>query len=126
MGHDRNRHASYSQKAVPRQKRTIQLYGEDDYRERFYRCWNCGFINDRNRAMVADTFQGGDGSMVEEYGTAPSPYGMGAVAATLTIDTLPSMTLMAVDANGNIVGLDTPRYVNITGGCAFCGCMNYR
>lgn len=76
--------------------------------------------------MVADTYQGGDGSMVDEYGTAPTPYGMGAVASLLTIDTLPSMTLMAVDANGNIVELDAPRYVNITGGCAFCGCMNYR
>ena len=127
MSKYRSRNTAYSQKAVPRQKRTTLLYGEGEYQGRFYKCWNCGFVNDKDQAVVADTYQGGDSSAVEEFDTAPAPYGTGDTSFLLTLNTtFDTMTLMPVDANGNIVEINQPRRVVITGGCAFCGSYNWR
>lgn len=38
-----HRYSIYSHKRLPKEKRTIRLYGEGDDTNKYYRCWNCGF-----------------------------------------------------------------------------------
>lgn len=46
---EQSRHARYSNRQLPRQKRTLPLYGEKDDTGKFYKCWNCGFTCNAER-----------------------------------------------------------------------------
>jgi hypothetical protein len=125
-----SRHTAYSKKAVPRKKRAIALYGEGSYRGKWWRCWNCGFINSIDRAQIADSYVGGDSYSVVESVDDLSIYGMGGADTTLyytlTIDNPSSMNLMKVDATGAVINPQHSSYAKIVGGCAYCGCKNWR
>lgn len=49
MGSDRSKHSKYSFRRLPSQKRAIPLYGERDDQNKYFRCWNCGFVCDSER-----------------------------------------------------------------------------
>ena len=123
-----SRHTHYSTKRAPHEKRTILLYAEGEWKGKWYRCWNCGFINNADRAQVAATFEGGDKAQVFEYDDlTPSIWGLQDSRYTfLTLDFPQSINLMQLDANGNVITPHVEASVKITGGCALCGCMNYR
>jgi hypothetical protein len=123
-----SRHTHYSKKAAPRKKRALPLYGEGEYKGKLYRCWNCGFINNADRAQVANTFQGGDRVQVfETDDMAPIAIGLSDTRyLMLTLDALHSINIMQTDANGIVLSPQVSAGATITGGCSFCGCMNYR
>lgn len=119
-----NRHIPFSGKQLPRKKRAIQLRGTDGDAGKYYRCWNCEFINNVDVAQVGDGR--GNSSMVLEYdGLAPGSFGTGD-CVNLTLDNPHSIALMKSDFSGNPIPPVAPRYVVVTGGCRFCGCKNYR
>lgn len=39
-----SKYRHYSHKRLPREKRTLPLYGEKDDTGKLFRCWNCGAI----------------------------------------------------------------------------------
>ena len=123
-----SRHTHYSKKTVPHKKRTLKLYAEGEWKDKWFKCWNCGQINNADRAQVAATFQGGDSVEIFEYDDlAPTvPYGPQDYRyLILTLDQ-PSMSLMQVDANGTVIAPQVSAGAKITSGCAFCGCLNWR
>lgn len=121
VGH---RHTKYIVTRTPRKKRAMPLYGEGDDAGKYYRCWNCGFINNIDVATVGEG-KGNSNAVLEYDGLTPGSYGTGD-CVNLTLDNLHSIALMRSDSSGNPIQPDAPRYTVITGGCRFCGCMNYR
>lgn len=120
-----NRYSKYSYASIPRRKRALPIYGEGDDAGKYYRCWKCGFINNIDRAQVADTMTGGDSVEVSEHDVlSPGGTGMGDASFITLIDQ--SVSLMRLDSDGNIVPPYAPGSNKVTGGCALCGCMNYR
>ncbi len=59
---DRSRHAPYSQKGLPGEKRTIQVYGEKDDTGKWFRCWYCGQLNNIDQAVLLSGGSGVSGS----------------------------------------------------------------
>ena len=101
-------------------KRTISLRGKFEDRGKYYRCWNCGFINDSNRRGL------GDGSgirLIEDTETAynsfsdgesimDSPFMLGVVAHQLS--------------DGSVDTGRTNFNAEAVSGCSLCGSKNYR
>ena len=124
---DHHRHTTYSQKSAPRRKRALQLVGEFEDSGKWYRCWNCGFINNIDRNQVADSFTGGDNSQVQEYdGLTPTAFGTGDPRYAMLALGFGSIRLMQLDASGAVMTPQVSRSTKITGGCSFCGCLNYK
>lgn len=108
---DRNRYGSYSQKKLPREKRTIPLSGSLEDDGKYFRCWNCGFTCDKDRDRIE----------TGEHGT-------GGVVVTAKFEYL-------VDENGTEIVDETDDQIivewsdvgiEIIKGCPFCGSTNYR
>ena len=53
---DASRYADYSHRRLPREKRAIRVYGENEDEGKLYRCWNCRAIC-RTGREVLDTGQ---------------------------------------------------------------------
>ena len=44
----------YDRRRLESKKRTIAVFGTDDHSNRFFKCWNCGFICDSQRDKTGD------------------------------------------------------------------------
>ena len=64
---DRHRLTVYSEKRLPKQKRTIRLRGEKDDTGIWYQCWNCGFPNKSDRENIQTGDQGRSGVTTTTY-----------------------------------------------------------
>ena len=64
---DRHRLTVYSEKRLPKQKRTIRLRGEKDDTGIWYQCWNCGFPCKSDRENVQTGDQGRSGVNVSTF-----------------------------------------------------------
>jgi hypothetical protein len=51
---NQNGHGKYSQTRLPRQKRTIEVPGSLEDSGKYFRCWNCGFINNVERNQLGE------------------------------------------------------------------------
>ncbi len=47
-----SKYAQISVKRLPRQKQTLPLWGANEDTGKYFRCWNCGFICNRERDQV--------------------------------------------------------------------------
>lgn len=107
---DSSRHSAYSVKRLPRQKRSLRVYGEREDAGKWYRCWNCGFINNIERNTLLDS-NGYAGHRFVGYSEAQdTTYG--------------GVTL--IDEEGIIIVASEGYYPVVTAGCSFCGCTNYK
>ena len=112
---NQSRYNEIQQRRSPHKKRTIRVYGSGEDSGKWYKCWNCGFINNIDRNAVGD----GDGR-------------------SYFIGILPNETNKNVGFEMSVSGKDVLMSANPTGqekhnigmqaiaGCSFCGCMNYR
>ena len=118
-----NRYGIHVQQRLPKRKRTIPLQGDLEDSGRYYRCWNCGFINDIERNQVGD----GDGTTQLD---APEI----AMGSILTDDVLSGViilddmfTLLENGSDGNpVTTYRHNNYLKVIGGCSLCGSRNYR
>ncbi len=62
-----HRQTKYSRSKLPRQKRTLRLYGEKDDTDILFRCWNCLFIVDSTKHSVEHGEYGKGGVTTETY-----------------------------------------------------------
>lgn len=116
-----------SPRRYPRRKRTILLHGAQGDQGKWYKCWNCGYSgNHRDREQTFDSVLGRmKHSIVATIPGTTNPH--------------PSMDGYYVNAMRNGVtrtGKTVLTHVGFQdvhsvksesgGGCAFCGCLNYR
>jgi hypothetical protein len=111
---DTLRHSSYSRSRIPRQKRTIPIYGEKEDANKWFRCWNCGYICNSERDQL-DT---------SEYGRAGITYSDTASTGTVLADD--PYTGYWVLGGVFVFNSTGGAYPVVTGGCPFCGTKNWR
>ena len=127
---------------LPRQKRTIAIFGAASYidgrvvkdqSDKLFRCWNCGFICNTDRDKLGD----GVGYRIEDQvDLAPLDLAEAAIeypqsnasemAITISIDEVSTPLLMKLDSEGNPVTVMHNLSQVVYEGCPLCGCMNYK
>lgn len=116
-------YTTYHKTRLPKRKRTITLKGSFEDRNKYIRCWNCGFIVDTDRDM-------GDPERSGCYQTDAVVYAqtlaMGGSNVESVIDGLGiiGVSLRNDNAGDDIERYYTPRKPEVSKGCPLCGCTN--
>lgn len=115
----------YHTRKIPKRSRTIPIYGSSvrgDGQDagKYYQCWNCGFICNKDRDALGDSETG---IVYETY----VPLGESGLIESVMGGDLSSFVSEHLDSDGNVQqNMDHYRTATTRGGCPFCGCMNYR
>lgn len=119
-----SRYIKTTKTRVPKFKRTIPIHGAGDDSDLYFRCWNCGATCKSDREQV------GTGSGVSTTGFVDIPFGTHDLESVqLILDSLhcDRSMLLEYGADGETpVIYPTFNRSNVTNGCWFCGCMNYK
>ena len=142
----KSKYIQIKQSRVPTRKRSRKVFGSGEDDGKWFRCWNCGFINNIDRNAV------GDGSGLSyQYTQDGVTYPVKDVEYQLPrdiVDTLADGSFFAdgsMDASGSHLQSVTmggskigstgkmtiqSEYITVepvaNSGCSFCGCKNYR
>ena len=127
---ERGRYTSYSTHKTPHRRKNIRLSGSFEEKNKWIRCWNCGFIVNTERdlgdpehsgVLITDTGVSVTDAIVEAQTLC-----MGGSDPRGSIDTLNGVgTMIMNDASGTaITDYYTPRLASAIRGCKFCGCTN--
>ncbi len=122
MSSTTNRYGVHVQQRLPKRKITIPLPGDLEDSGRYYRCWNCGFINDIQRNRVGD----GDGTtQLDAPEIATGAWGTDdPLSKTIVLDDM--FTILENGKDGNpITTYRHNNYPQIIGGCSLCGSKNF-
>lgn len=123
---ERGRYTHYSQRRTPQRKRTIHLSGSFEDKNKYIRCWNCGFIVDTERDLGDSETSGNYETDAQVYSQSLVMGGESPYSTIMVMDRLGMTgTMILEDANGDaITDYYTPRLPQVNKGCAFCGCTN--
>jgi len=119
-----SRYTNYSQRKTPHRKRRINVPGSFEDKNKYIRCWNCGFIVNTDRDL-------GDPERSGNYETDAvvnaQTLVMGGTNPDCSMDTLSMVgTLILNDAAGDaITDYYTPRLAEVSKGCPFCGVSSF-
>lgn len=140
MAESRNR--KYYKTRLPREKRVISIFGATAYIDgrvtkdqsnKFYRCWNCGFVCNTDRDKLGDgvgyyvtdkpdLYYNNNGSAAFQYPCSNASL----QAAKICVTTVSTPRLMQLDSDGNPIGVIHSNTEIITSGCPQCGCKQFR
>ena len=132
----------YDKRRLPRQKRTIGIFGAEGYIDgrvakdqsnKLYRCWYCGFICNTDRDRLGD----GEGFYITDEIDRPTVLNRGASAyefpmsnngwdVTISLDVTTTPHLMKLDSQGSAMEGMHNNTTIVTSGCPLCGCKNYK
>lgn len=109
---------------VPRHRRSRQLAGSFEDSNRWIKCWNCGFVNDRERLTLSDR----TGIEVQDFDYEDTEIRSSgdALKVVLTLDTLDMEGVILENGPDGTAITDyySPRKPVAVRGCSFCGCTN--
>jgi len=132
----------YRQGRLPRQKRTIKIFGAaayidgrvvKDQSSNLFKCWNCGFICNTDRDKLGD----GVGYRIEDQvDTSPLDLAAAALqypqsnasekAIIISVDEITPPLLMQLDSEGNPVTIMHNLSQVVYEGCPMCGSKAYK
>jgi hypothetical protein len=110
----RGKYVYHSTKRLPSDRRTKKLPGSGDDHAKCYKCWNCGFICDKDRDSV-DRYEGRSGGTNTLYGPAREEY---------LVDE--GNEYCWDEHNSEIIVDMGSYYPTMAKGCPLCGSTNYR
>ena len=137
-----SRFIKYDKRRLPRQKRTIRLFGAvaydqsghpvKDQSDKLYRCWHCGHLCNEQHSNI----KLGDGvgfyitDKAEEYSPNNAafqyPNENPMQSCSIFINTASTPRLMQLDSVGTQMTVVHNNTQIVTQGCPLCGCKNYR
>ncbi len=121
-------------KKTRRQARTLPLKG-NLYRgdgldaNRYYRCWNCGFICNTERDALGDIDSRAGTSALTYYLQSYGSADRSSESSSLCVlggSHLFYHTVLELGADGQPKPVYHPKKAVITSGCPFCGTLNWR
>ena len=132
----------YVKTRLPRQKRTISIFGAEGYIDgrvvkdqsnKLYRCWYCGFICNTDRDKLGD----GEGFYITDDVDKPIVQNKGAGAnefpmsnlqwdVQISIDEPVTPHLAKLDSQGQPIEVMHNNTSMVTSGCPLCGCKSYK
>jgi len=114
---------------LPKRSRTRPIYGKGDDADRYFKCWNCGFVCDSHRDELGDSeSRAGDDhtdyhNLVEnESQLRPNPGNKACLGGD--IGHYHVAMLLGPDENPKTVYHELTS--DISRGCPFCGSTNWR
>ncbi len=110
--------------ALPKEKRSIAIFGADTLSNRRFKCWNCGFVVDSERSRTGDGV-GFKATDVVDPGVLQSGSG-DKRDMTLAVDTKTDIYLSSVDSCSNPIPTVGNFSQNVFAGCPSCGSLNYK
>ena len=110
-------------KQIRKDSKTIAIYGSPDRGDgldhnKWYRCWNCGFLDNTDRNALGDS-QSRDGVILSDYAQNPDNSNKEAVLGG-------NVVALENDSEGNPKETVYSFMVGPNNGCSFCGSLNYR
>jgi len=121
---EQSRYGKYKQKKTPEHRRSVFLPASFEDRNKYFRCWNCGFINNSDRLSSSD--RSGN-----EYldSTRVSQSSILSGDDMLTIASLDSIfdqigVAMVAASDGTDAEVYSNEKVETPRGCRFCGTTN--
>lgn len=123
-----SRYTSYSRKRLPREKKTTLLHGAWEDNGKFYNCWNCGFTVNSEVALTGGDYSG-DGLVYEDFSEDNLDVVMSgdALASVSVVDDIGYEYVgMELALDGNPKQIKHTFDVTVSGGCPFCGSLNYK
>lgn len=122
MNTSSNRYAIFKTQRLPKRKKTIRLSGDLEDSNRYFRCWNCGFICDSERDQVGD----GDGvTVLDTPEIARGGFGEGDPVSAVAMVTGHCIVLETGPDGNPKTKYEHNQYPQIIGGCPLCGSKNY-
>lgn len=117
---------------LPRHSRTLPIHGTGDDADRYFHCWNCGFVCDADRDELgdSDSYAGDDHAEYLRYAgpstipdnlgrTTPKSLCLGGPVQHFEVLTKP-------DAAGDPKKVMYNIKSDVSSGCPFCGTKNWR
>ena len=137
-----SRYRKYYPRRLPKEKRQIPIFGStayisgqvaEDQSNKFYRCWNCGFLCNTSKDKLGDgvgyyvtdapeTYYNNNGSAAFQYPCSNASLN----AAMIMVTTVSTPRLIKLDNVGNPLTVKHNNYEVITSGCPACGCRAYK
>lgn len=120
---ERGRYTVYHQSRYPTRKRRISVPGSFEDKNKYIRCWNCGFIVNVDRDL-------GDNERTGNYETdaivASQPRTGSGLSTYIQLDKINMVGYIIINgADGNpVTDYYTPRNPLVSMGCPFCGVTN--
>ena len=117
---EQSKYGQYRRRRLPRHRRSRVQEGAFEDRDRWYKCWNCGFEFDLDRV-------GGNPEIDGTYRTDAIIYSdfPDAAQAIAEIRTMTNtFVLMELDGGGNPKPILSVFKHNASAGCPFCGTQN--
>ena len=112
------------QKRIRKQSKTIPLKGNGTDSGKYYRCWNCGFICDIGRDTLGDqdTRNG-----MRSKAFAPRSFPTEAADHKSIVGGVEiAHTSCKLGSDGTPAGLREDFKPVVSGGCPFCGTLNWK
>jgi len=111
-------------KKLPKVSRTLPVYGRGEDAGRYFRCWNCGFVCDIKRDALGGSDSASGDNHTDYAVQAGSDYRAG--IGPRPVGTLDVMLHYHVAIRNSANAVYHHHKTNITSGCSFCGCTNWR
>lgn len=115
---------------LPRRSRTYPLHGNNvrgdgEDSGKWFRCWNCGFICNKDRDSIGDINSRSADGQIEYY--TPS-YGSVDMSGECNAIMVLNGNEVALEqgADGNPKGIRHNLRSDVYSGCPFCGSLNWR
>lgn len=121
---EQGKYTRYSRKTLPKRKRTIRVPGSFEDKNKYLRCWNCGFIVNTERDLGSSDR---DGNYQEDFAVEGVSVAGSGENPVLGMDTLDGAGIILENgADGDpITDYYTPRVPKVSHGCALCGVTSF-
>lgn len=114
-----------------KRSRTLPIYGEGEDKDKYFHCWNCGFVCNTDRDELGNSeSSAGDDHTDYHQGHHCSTYDSSSDASRYAVlggDTGHYQVAINIDTPDAVAKTIRHEHVSdISRGCPFCGSTNYR
>lgn len=115
-------------RALRKESRTLPIYGKGDDEGKYFHCWNCGFVCDKDRDELGDSDS--SSGLAHKDALQPvgefAPNGKAANEACLGGSTGHYHVAALIGADSDPKTVNHVYEPDISYGCPFCGSTNWR
>ena len=122
---DWSKHSKYSEIDIPRQKKTLPIWGANEDTGKYFRCWNCGFIANKDRNQIEFGNYGRSGIRVLDFPGYNPDLQMGNEQGIAILEDNHVCMRNGLDDSADTVQRHD-HYPDTFKGCPLCGSTNYR
>ena len=114
-------------KKIQKRSKTLPIHGKGEDAGRYFHCWNCGFVCNKDRDELGDSStKGGDGHLDAPLPVVNAPFGNTSNQAVLGGSIGHYHVAARIGADSNPLGNYHILKSDVSRGCPMCGSTNWR